>query len=99
MTTTIRHLTWIAAVAALFVGTGCNTISKTTTQYVGVPKSPPSDPANVQVLRTEPTRAHVRLGEMRLEPSSQSVDVTKIDLALRQQAAKLGAVAIAVEKP
>ena len=46
-----------------------------------------------------PTRPHVQLGEIKAEPSSTSVDVVKIETALRQQAAKLGAVAIAVEKP
>jgi len=42
------------------------------------------------------TRPHVRLGEVRAEPSSQSVDVTKIEEALRKEAAKLGADAVVV---
>lgn len=66
------------------------------TQDVGAPKYPPSHPAQVQILRTEPTRTHVRLGEVRAEPSSESVDVSRIKEALRQEAAKLGADAVVV---
>lgn len=91
MKTKLQHLTLIAAVAALFTLTGCNTVSTGSTRYVGGPKFPPSDPAQVQILRTEPTRAHVKLGEIRAEPSSASVDAAKIETALRQRAAKLGA--------
>jgi len=96
MKDTIRNLTLITAVAALFVGAGCNTISTNSTQYVGGPKFPPSDPANVQILRTMPTRPHVQLGEIRAEPASTSTDVVKIETALREQAAKLGADAAVV---
>lgn len=96
MKPTLQYLTLIAALAALFVGTGCNTITTNTTQYVGVAKFPPSDPAKVEVLRTEPTRPHTRLGEVRAEPPSTSTDVVKIEAALRQNAAKLGADAVVV---
>jgi hypothetical protein len=91
MKTKINIITIIAAVAALFALTGCNTVSTTSTQYVGGPKFPPTDPATVQILRAMPTRAHVQLGEIRAEPSSTSTDVSKIELALQQKAAKLGA--------
>ena len=96
MKTKIRTLTWIAAVAALFADAGCNTVSTTATQYIGGPKFPPTDPATVQILRTQPTRAHVRLGEIRAEPSNTGVDVVKIETALREQAAKMGADAAVV---
>jgi len=91
MKTKIRSLTWLASLAALLAGAGCNTVSTTSTQYVGGPKFPPSDPAQVQILRTMPTRPHVQLGEIRAEPYSTSTDVAKIETALRQKAAKLGA--------
>ena len=91
MKTKIQLFTVIAAVAGLFLVSGCNTVSTTSTQYIGVPKRPPSDPAQVEILRTEPTRPHIRLGEIKAEPASTSTDVTKIETALRQQAAKLGA--------
>ena len=38
-------------------------------------------PAQVQILRTVPTRPHVRLGEVTAEPSSDSVPVTEIEAA------------------
>jgi hypothetical protein len=84
------------AIAALAVSTGCQTVSTSYTQDIGAPKFPPSDPAQVQILRTEPTRAHVKLGEVRAQPSSESVDVTKIETALQKEAAKLGADAAVV---
>ena len=85
-----------AAVAILFALTGCNTVSTSHTQDIGGPKYPPSDPAQVQILRTQPTRAHVRLGEVRAEPSSDSVPATDIETALRKAAAKMGADAAVV---
>ena len=84
------------AITALMVSTGCQTVSSSYTQYIGVPTFPPSNPAQVQILRTEPTRAHVRLGEVRAQPSSESVNVTKIEAALKEQAAKMGADAAVV---
>ena len=80
----------------LFLASGCQTVTTTHMQDIGVQRYPPSDPAQIQILRTEPTRPHVRLGEVRAEPSSQSVDVTKIEEALRKEAAKLGADAVVV---
>jgi hypothetical protein len=96
MKTKISYLTSITAFVALFALTGCNTVSTTHTQDIGSQKFPPSDPASVQILRTEPTRAHVRLGEVRAEPSNESTDVTLIETALRKEAAKLGADAAVV---
>ena len=89
-------LTITLAATALLVSTGCQTVSTSHTQDIGAPKFPPSDPTQVQILRTEPTRAHVKLGEVRAEPSSEKVDVTKIETALKQEAAKLGADAAVV---
>jgi len=84
------------AAAALLVFTGCQTVSTSNTPYLGLPQFPPTDPAQVQILRTEPTRPHVRLGEVRAEPSSENVDVAKIETAIQQAAAKMGANAAVV---
>lgn len=84
------------AVVAMLASTGCQTVSTSYTQYIGVPVFPPSDPMKVQILRTEPTRPHVRLGEVKAEPSSENVNVTKIEGALQKEAAKLGADAAVV---
>jgi hypothetical protein len=83
-------------VAMLPLLTGCQTVALTSTQEIGGPTFPPTDPATVEILRTEPTRPHVRLGEVRAEPSSVDVSAAKIEEALRKGAAKLGANAAVV---
>lgn len=82
--------------SAFLAVTGCNTVSVSTRQDIGVPNYPPTDPAQVQILRTEPTRPHVRLGEVTAEPSSDSVSASQIEAALQKAAAKLGADAAVV---
>lgn len=87
----------ILVLGTLLLGTsGCNTVQTTTKQDIGTPKYAPSNPAQVQILRTEPTHAHVRLGEVQAEPSSESVDASTIEAALQKAAAKLGADAAVV---
>jgi hypothetical protein len=94
----LTKLTVTVALAAigLLVSTGCQTVSTTYTPYIGVPTFPPSDPAQVQILRTEPTRPNIRLGEVKATASSPNEDVTKIENALKKYAAKLGADAAVV---
>lgn len=94
LSTRIFHL--CLATATLFLATGCQSVSINSTQDIGGPTFPPSDPAQVQILRTEPTRAHVRLGEVRAEPSGENVSAAKIEEALRNAAAKMGADAAVV---
>jgi hypothetical protein len=96
MSTIINFISGLLVIAMLLQATGCQTVDTTHARDVGSPKYPPSDPAQVQILRTEPTRPHVRLGEVRAEPLSESIDVSKIEEALRQEAAKLGADAAVV---
>lgn len=91
-----RILTLGLAAATLFFVTGCQTVSTSNTQEIGGPTFPPSDPATVQILRTVPTKPHVRLGEVRAEPSDESVPAAKIEEALRKAAAKMGADAAVV---
>ena len=91
MKQSVRSFAYGFCIASLFLAGGCQTVTTTHTQQIGGPKFPPSDPAQVQLLQSIPTRPHVRLGELRAEPSSTTTDVTKIETALRQEAAKLGA--------
>ena len=86
----------MAAFGMLWLTTGCQTVSTTHTQEIGGPRFAPSDPSTVQILRTEPTRSHVRLGEVQAEPSDMSVEASKIEEALKKEAAKLGADAAVV---
>jgi len=97
MKATIRPLVVLAAgLAAMFTFTGCNTVSINSHQYLGVASYPPSDPAQIQILRKEPARPHVQLGEVRAEPSSDSVPTQKIETTLREAAAKMGADAVVI---
>jgi hypothetical protein len=82
--------------AILLAAVGCNTVSTTGTQAIGAPTFAPSNPANVQILRTEPTRPNVRLGEVEAEPSTESVPASDIEMALKKQAAKWGADAVVI---
>jgi len=91
-----RLLCFNLAVALLLAVTGCQTVSVSCTQDIGGPTFPPTEPATVEILRTEPTRPHVRLGEVRAEPSNEDVSAARIEEALRKEAAKLGANAAVV---
>ena len=90
MTTKSPSLTWMAAIAAVLTLTGCHSIPTSFTPYAGVGQFPPSKTAKVEILRIDPTRRHVRLGEIKVEPAG-GVSAGEIETALRQQAAKLGA--------
>jgi hypothetical protein len=91
-----RYRFALLAAAALLAFTGCQGVSTSSTQYVGGPIYGPSNPADVQILRTMPTRAHVRLGEVTAEPDSESVPVQKIEAALSKAGAKMGADAVVI---
>jgi hypothetical protein len=92
----IQRLVSCTALIGLLAATGCNTISLQTNQYIGVPTYPPTDPATVQVMRTEPTRPNVKLGEITVEPSSMDTPVAKIEAKLQAAAAKMGANAVVI---
>jgi hypothetical protein len=53
-------------------------------------------PLQTQVLRTEPTRPHVQLGQVQAEPSSDSLPTPQIEQALQKAAAKMGANAVVI---
>jgi hypothetical protein len=96
MKTSLRLVLPFTALALLVAATGCNSIPTQTTQYVGVQAYPPTDPASVEILRTAPTKPHVRLGEITAEPSSTSTPTPEIESKLQQAGAKLGANAVVI---
>ncbi len=96
MKSTIPTILLGLAGACLLVVTGCQSVSTSSRQDIGAPSYAPSNPAEVQILRTEPTRPHIRLGEVQAEPASDNVAVSQIEAALRTQAAKMGADAAVV---
>lgn len=94
-TSSLRFLVPVLGLA-LFLVTGCNTVSINSNEYLGLPAYSPTDPAQVQILRQEPARPHVQLGEVRAEPSSDNVGAAKIETALRTSAARMGANAVVI---
>lgn len=76
---------------------GCSSIDARTTQYVGAPHPSPTAAATVEVLRSEPTRPHVRLGEIVVDASvSPPPPITDVEQKLREQAASIGGDAVVV---
>jgi hypothetical protein len=91
-----RWLVTLATAVGFLLLTGCNTVSITSHQYLGGQTFAATNPAQVEILRTAPTRPHVRLGEVQAEPSGNSVDNAKIEQALQKAAAKMGANAVVI---
>ena len=74
---------------------GCDTISEHTNAYLGLPKYPPTQPAAVQILTTEPKQPKERLGEITLfVEGTPSRD--ELEDKLKKAAARLGADAVFV---
>ena len=85
----LAALAWLVA--------SCAYVEATTTQYVGVPRFPPSDPKAVQILRSEPMQTHDRLGEILLDISvDPPPEITEVEQRLREEGAKWGANAVFV---
>jgi hypothetical protein len=88
-------LALLGAVLVAGLTTGCNTVWVQSKQFLGVANYPPTDPASIQVLQTQPTTAHVRLGEVTLQPQGHP---SKADMEkkLRLAASKMGANAVVI---
>jgi hypothetical protein len=85
----------LAALACVLAS--CASIEATTTQYLGVPRTAPTDAATVQVLPSEPMRTHDRLGEILLDVSvDPAPPVQDVEQRLREEAAKMGGNAVFV---
>ncbi|MFN7990121.1 MAG: hypothetical protein U0529_21795 [Thermoanaerobaculia bacterium] len=89
-----RALALLAAALAASLS-ACATVDVASERYLGVPQVAPTAPASVEILRREPKRPHVRLGEVFLSPSD-GAKTDEIEKALREEAAKLGAEAAVV---
>lgn len=83
------------AAALALCSTGCNTISVSSKQYLGVPAYEPTNPASVQILVAPPTTAHVRLGEITVIPQGNPA-VATIEARFREKAARMGANAVVI---
>jgi len=85
----------VAAVAALALFGGCTKVSVTTMPFTEVQKFPPTDPGIVGVLHSEPSRPHLRLGEINLEPHVKQ-SAADLEQQLQDAGAQLGADAVVV---
>lgn len=95
MKNTLHLLSFLSLAALALLATGCNTISVSSKQYLGVPSYPPTNPATVQILRQPPTAAHVRLGEVTVIPQGDPA-VGTIEARFKVKAAKMGADAVVI---
>jgi len=83
------------AALACVLAAACASVDATVTQYVGVPRFPPAEPAAVQILRAEPMQPHERLGEILLDITvDPAPPIEKVEQRLREEAAQLGASAV-----
>jgi hypothetical protein len=87
----------LLAMAVLVAAAGCASTNVSTIPYPNVPAFPQTDPAKVQILRAEPARPHVKLGEVTVDVSSSPPpSAQEIDGLLRLAAARLGADAVVI---
>ena len=63
--------------------------------YPDVPRFSPTHPADVELLRREPRRAHVQLGEVWIRPSPR-LSRFRVEGWLREKAALMGADALVI---
>lgn len=83
----------LGAVLITGLATGCNTVSIGSKQYLGVPTYPPTDPASVEVLPSQPAAPNVKLGEITLQPQGNPTKA-RLEQKLRLAASKMGANAV-----
>jgi len=63
--------------------------------YPGTPRFSPTHPAEVDLLRREPRREHIRLGEVWIRPD-RGMDRFYVEDVLREKAAVMGADALVI---
>jgi len=63
--------------------------------YPDTPRFAPTHPAEVELLRREPRRDHIRLGEVWIRPSYR-MDRFYVEGVLRERAARMGADALVI---
>ena len=89
----LRACSTVTVLLALLCG--CSTVWVQSKQFLGVPSYPPTAPASVQILQTQPTQPHIRLGEITLQPQGNPTKV-EMEEKLRVAASKMGANAVVI---
>jgi len=95
MTRHPRPIVLLALCLTLSLLTGCNSVATKTVRFTETPVYPPTFPDIIQVLRAEPARPHVRLGEVYVEPEGDA-SPEAIEAGLQKGAAPLGADAVVI---
>ena len=85
----------IAMLCAVLMLVGCSSVAVRTVRFTEVQAYPSAPPDIIQVLRAEPMRLHVRLGEVYVEPEGDA-SADKIEAGLQEGAAPLGADAVVI---
>ena len=85
----------ILILCAALLAAGCSSVAVKTVRFTETPAYPATFPDIVQVLRGEPARPHVRLGEVYVEPEGDA-SAEVIEAGLQQGAAPLGADAVVI---
>ena len=84
----------VAIFSSVMLLAGCTTVTPVRiVPAEGIPHYPPTDPASVTVLRSEPPRPFETLGQVILDPG-HTLPVPEMEQKLRQAAASLGANAV-----
>ena len=83
------------AASPLLFASACSTMTSSHSLYPGVPGAPfpPTDPMTVKILRNEPTKPHIRLGEIVIDPTG-GPDLASIEQRFREETARLGGSAV-----
>jgi hypothetical protein len=90
-----RSFLRLATVLFLLAGTGCSYYRSATMGYLGAPPATPTDPAQIDILQSPPSRPHDRLGEIVVNASlDPAPDRAKIEARFRREGARLGADAV-----
>lgn len=98
MKTTIRFAARVLAGGFLMLLMGCATLPTVTTLPPGAPTYPPTSPADVVILKAEPTHPWVLLGQIRVAPQGANYPLPEIEKTLKNAGAKLGADAVVIVK-
>jgi hypothetical protein len=85
----------VAVAVALLAG--CAAVDTSKSLRIGAPILPPTDPAQVAILRQPPLRQYIRLGRVRARPRG-GASAAAIEEALRRAAASMGANAVIITR-
>ena len=88
---------WPAALILVLLATGAAACYRPYgyRYYPGTPRFYPTHPMEVELLRREPRREHIRLGEVWVRPD-RGMDRYDVEDILREKAARMGADALVI---